>query len=540
MQRGLWLLLRLRMWSWMRRLLHSMATVRGALFVLLGLGVFAPWMFQALMMVAGPSPEHMVKVRLYGPWFLLSYCVMNLILATGERGLVFSASEVDFLFPAPLGRRELLAYKLLGNCGMALMSAGFLTLALRQHSYRGPAAFVGLFLGLLFVQLFTLALNLLVATIGTRAWSWGRRAVLGGLVLALVVIVIQAGPERRPEGVRAFLQQVDDSQIGQVLLAPLRPFIAAFTAERYWPDLALAALGSMTVLGVLLVVVFTLDANYLEAAATASEKLYSRLQSLRSGGPNAVTLASGKRLRFRPPSLPRLGGIGPIAWRQLTGLPRGRGLLTVGLTTLFFYGSQLYTADRNEDAGTSQILMIFFLTVLWTPMLPCDFRGDLDRIELLKTLPTTAGCMTLGQLFTPWLVMTLLQWLLLASAGMLGHEAPRLLFGAALFAIPFNLAHLALENLLFLWFPTRTGAGAPGDLQNMGRQMVLFLTKVIVLGLMIGIAVACGSLGLVLSRRQEVVAGAVAWGTLLVQGCALVPLIAMAFDRFDVSRDIPH
>ena len=49
MNRALWLLLALQLRGWLRYLGRSMRTLRGAVLVLVGLGVFLPWMVAVLL-----------------------------------------------------------------------------------------------------------------------------------------------------------------------------------------------------------------------------------------------------------------------------------------------------------------------------------------------------------------------------------------------------------------------------------------------------------------------------------------------------------
>ena len=48
--------------------------------------------------------------------------VLTVIAAVSERGLYFSPAEIGFLFPAPVGRRELLLYNLVTRLGVQVLS----------------------------------------------------------------------------------------------------------------------------------------------------------------------------------------------------------------------------------------------------------------------------------------------------------------------------------------------------------------------------------------------------------------------------------
>ena len=63
--------------------------------------------------------------------------------------------------------------------------------------------------------------------------------------------------------------------------------------------------------------IFAFDAQYLEATAAASAKLYARIERLRNTGGGGL-LRTPKRAGRSLPMPPYLGGLGPIAWRQLS------------------------------------------------------------------------------------------------------------------------------------------------------------------------------------------------------------------------------
>ena len=62
-----------------------------------------------------------------------------------------------------------------------------------------------------------------------------------------------------------------------------------------------------------------------------------------------------------------------------------------------------------------------------------------------------------------------------------------ILIVAVAFAVPVNFVFIAMENLLFLMFPSRTAVGVNVDLQSMGRQLLHWFLKMIVLMIIGGV-----------------------------------------------------
>src|SRR5262249_3071686 len=207
-------------------------------------------------------------------------------------------------------RRQLLAYKIIGNLGTSLLATLFMSLFMGQFSSWFVAAYIGLLLQISFMQFFAMAVSLVGNIVDARSYNSRRQVELIVLALLAFAVLLTAGKDVLSLGPLQLLQAVEQSPVIQTVLTPLRWFVEAFLAERLWPDLMQwVALGLAVNLG-LLVVVFLLDAQYLEAAATASERVYAQIQQMKSGG-MAVMRRAG-RVWFTLPTFPRWGGVGPI------------------------------------------------------------------------------------------------------------------------------------------------------------------------------------------------------------------------------------
>src|SRR5258705_8482356 len=139
MDRALWFLLRLRFTAWGRRIARGLRGLKGI--ILVGFGLV---MLSAMVYSAVTQPTHRVNpdaLRLYGTGALLAYCLMVMLTSVGEPAVTFSAAEVDFLFPGPFSRREMLAYKILGSAFSSLITAGFMLTWLGRYAHSLWVAF---------------------------------------------------------------------------------------------------------------------------------------------------------------------------------------------------------------------------------------------------------------------------------------------------------------------------------------------------------------------------------------------------------------
>jgi hypothetical protein len=538
LDRSLWLLLRLRFVGWIRRWSRNLRSPRRALLALIALLCFLPAPIFALLAPRVQIAEQVALIRRFGPLGLFLFCLINVLLANEDRAITYAPAEVDFLFPGPYRPRQLLLYKIVGTLLAAVFTSLFFTFLCAHHAYSFVSAFVGVLLSVFFLYLFVLAVGLFISTAGAVAFNRRRRVLLAAVLVLIGLGLVQAGRKAARLDGRELLLRLERSAAVQAAVVPFQPFIRAFTAERLWPDLiawsSLAAAIDAALLGLILV----LNAQHLEASATASARRYERLQRARSGG----GLSNKALPHWRFPALPSWGGIGPNLWRQGTTALRSPSRV-VTVWGLFVFPVILnpllgITSPKGVSPAFGPLMFIATFTIIGSAMIAFDFRSDLDRMEGLKTLPIPPSRLVFSQMLVPAAIMTIGHWLAL---GLLAWFAPfetPLLVAVALVLPLFNLLVVEVENLYFLWYPVRLASGQSVDFQAMGRQFLVTLAKTATVGLVAGVAGGLGGLAFFLIESWPAALGVI-W--LVAAGfiAGFVPLVAMAFNQFDVARDTP-
>jgi hypothetical protein len=530
-------LLRLHFRGKLRHSLRGVRTPRGLFFLLLGTLALSLWLGPALyrgLRLPRADPQ---MVRTVAPFAILSFCLSNLFTSFGDSAVPFTGAEVDFLFYGPFSRRSLLGYKILKTAVGTTLSTLIFSILLLRFSVSWIACCVGMWLTIQFMQLFAMAVIMVGQTIGEQAYSGTRRVILivsGLLALIAVAPVLAAHAHSEP---LELMTQIHATIAGQVLLAPFDVFAHAITAHP--SDLLKWAIPALGINLLMLTIVIGLDANYLETASMVSQRRYERRQRARSGG--IARLSDGSGPRFRVIQLPRWGGAGPIAWRQLIGAARSsRGLVIL----LLIIGIAAGTFMLQHRGGSSSSMMRLLGTVAWMnvvfiSMLKFDFRDELDRLDLLRSLPIRPVAVAAAELFTPVLVLTTMQATLLIVVGLSFKHAWKFVIPAAAFAVPFNVLHVGIENLLFLMFPLRSAGLIAGDMQLFGRQMVVFCCKFFLLLAALAVVAVVGTVGYILGNQSWPAFGAVAWVALTLVALGTIPLLARAYARFDPSVDTP-
>lgn len=544
---ALWLLMKLRLRAWFRRIGKSASSVKGALTLAFFTLMISCWMISILAnRILNPKPgsgaDPAVVHRIGGPGILV-FCVLIVVTAGIKPPILFTPAEIQFLFCGPFTRRQLLTYKLLSQFLMTIPFGLFMAIMFRDAAGTYLTAVAGALLIFTFMQLFGLAVNFTASYFSALAYNRFRKivlfAVLGGLIIGGVLLF-----QRHSAGgnVIQTLKAIEQQPVVHRLLTPFRWYSQVLTARNlgeFW----LPALGALGINAGLLALVYFLDAKFLETVSVASEKTYAKIERMRRGGSPFHHVGQPQIIRRQVPSFPYWGGIGPVFWRQFVTAQRSQRafLFMIIIMLLSTIGPIIAIVSRQKVEegmhwGLAGIMLMMSLFV--HQFLAFDFRSDVDRIEVLKTLPLPAWRIAVGQLLAPVIFVSLVQVTLVAVLyAVLGTIGPLVPIVAA-FAIPFNMALVGIDNFLFLLFPARTVPTTPGDFSHGGRQMLLFLGRMIGLTIALALPAIAGGVTYVFTKSLWL-AGVAAW-FLLVMVCWLpVPLVAWAFKRFDVARDTP-
>jgi hypothetical protein len=551
MNRALFTLLLLNGKAVVRRAIRGVKSVRGALLLLFTLGLLAlmigPQVVSAIVLSGRPEMRQATDaVAPFAPLALLAMTLLFAFTAAGEVAVSFTPAEVDLLFAAPFTRRELLLYKL-AKTGLALLFlSAFVSLTMLMNFRSWLAGYVGLFLSLGMVQLVSMAAALAGQTVTESAYTRARKII--ALAVVIVTLAGLADVLRRAEGqdFRQILAHLEASPVFRVLLAPFQVFTRTIFADAVFPDLIAWGAGALAIDAVLVIVVLKLDANYIESAATISQKVYERIRRTRQGGGIAMPVgARAARLRLPPP--PWLAGAGPIAWRQaLLAMRTSRHMMivtamVVGLcaaTVVFSPGTARADTRSSALAGIG-IGMAFYLTFIFTMQLPWAFRGDVDHIDFLKTLPLHPGMIAAGELAGGVLLLTGIQVVLFAVLAAAAPASWSLLLAAAAFSLPFNLMLMAINNVMFLLYPVRMPTGGTLDVQMMGRMSLFMFVQFLLLIPLLGIPAALGGAAFFVAGGSWLAFALTAWVVLALESVPLVAAVAWAFQRFDVSTQTP-
>jgi Putative ABC exporter len=550
MHPALWTLMRLTNQASMRRLVRGAKSVRGALLLLFLTVVLGFWpvMIGVMLLFGKNVPEmwkHTGTTEAYLPYLLM---VLFLQSALGKNSgvmmLHFQPAEVDFLFAGPFHRSELLRYKLWAKGFGLILSALLCSTTPLLFFFRSwLAMFVGLTLALAFISLAGLAAALLRLIVAEAAYTRARKTVLIAVGTLTAMALPQTILRAQSPNLSGLSIGFRSTWPGRVLLAPFDVFSHVMVADRWYPDLLGWAGAAAAIDLALLILVFKLDADYLESSASISQWIYDLQQRVRSSG-GLVASPPRPRSRFRLPQFPWLGGAGPIAWRQtlLTSRKcRGMAWTTLILTTaiLAWYA---FSSGRFSPATISPGLVIglfSYVTYLFCATFPVGFRGDVHHLDVLKTLPVRALALTAGELAGCVSVVSGFQLAFLVVYGTFAQTGAWLVLAAAILAPPLDWLLLATGSLVFLIYPMQTTSNASFDLNRLGRGLLSGLLLMLFQFPLLGFAAVLAAGAYVASGYSLPVLVAAALVALVVEAVPMTMLTAWAFERYDPGMDTP-
>jgi ABC-2 type transport system permease protein len=528
-----------RMGRRMRTVRGFASTVFGILFFLLLIGT------QVAGLVLGRqdgAPAHGPAAQGFAT-LAVFFLVAGIVAAEAP---FFWPQEVQFLFPAPLSRRQLLLYQLLSRGQVQLFSGLWFGLLSMRAAPHPAAAIPATVLAISFLFVVTQLAALLKIALADRLPEPARRALKPAAAVLLAAGALALWMRARDVGFGTAIGELFASRWMRMATLPGRPFGELFASGSLGGAVAWAAV-CIALVGAAGAAVLAMRVDFRERSLVSSARRFERLRRMRANRSGPASTGAPARRRIPVPALGFLGSAAPVARRQVYELGRGLrvlwGLLFTALLA-FFYVIVMprYMADpmaRQQPLGESLVALAVVFPLLASGTFTIDFRRDVERMAYLRSLPLSPRAMAVGEAFTAALVIALCTLALLAVAAAVAEwRLDRVMaVAAALAAAPVAWLAVTLENWLFLLFPTRIQADGAQQGGFAGKQILKLLFKLVVLGV-IGGAAALAAAG-----------GGWAGGTPGAAACAAVvialacvgttALLARAYRGFDLTLDTP-
>ncbi|HZM03113.1 MAG TPA: putative ABC exporter domain-containing protein, partial [Candidatus Saccharimonadales bacterium] len=274
------------------------------------------------------SPENQEMAKSLGALALLIMAALGWILPSSRAALSFTEAEVAFLFPAPIGRKTLIHFKLLRSQITILFSAFFMTIIGRSW---GTGNFgirlVGWWVAFAALNLHLMGASFVLTRLMDRGLSnWLRRIIFlatAGVVAGGALLWAYYAAPRPPDlatmkdihWISSYATQVLHSGPLPYLLYPFRMVVAPYFAANL--QQFIVALGpALGILALHYWWVIRSDVAFEEASVELSQKTADRVAAVRAGHwSGRMTPKKAKR----PPFLLLPAGYPAVAllWKNL-------------------------------------------------------------------------------------------------------------------------------------------------------------------------------------------------------------------------------
>jgi ABC-2 type transport system permease protein len=441
----------------------------------------------------GPLPASLGAVMAAAPAFA---GLVLMAIATGawlmpvDSGLLeFSDAELQFLFPAPVSRRQLLIHRMLrsqigmlfGAIVIGAVSPGTLGVSRLRVAV---ASWILMVTGKIYFTGVTLARARLGASgARTRRVAW---LPLGVMILALAVVGgaiagewQKAPPSNAMDGF-LIISRASQTPAAHIVLLPFMALVQPLFSE--WPQAYLLALGwALIVMFAIGTWVLLSDEAFQEAVSDVAERRSQ--EPAKKGEPIYKVRSTGWTLA--PIGRPETA----FAWKAAMQTLRMVDRRSLARMIAILFSLTIIAASMGRANGFASLLGAFslagtvFAIILAPQVVRIDMRQDLAHLELLKTWPVQAPAVVRGELLWPGAMITAAAWTMLIVATLLSGTilgsmslGLRLAGGVALAILTPALvfAQLTIHNGVALLFPAWVPLGnqRPRGLDAMGQRLI--------------------------------------------------------------------
>ncbi|HYC90058.1 MAG TPA: putative ABC exporter domain-containing protein [Thermoanaerobaculia bacterium] len=430
---------------------------------------------------------------------VLSMMVLAWALPKQSAGLTFSEAEIQFLFPAPLTRRQLLLYKILRAQPQVLISAAVMSVVIfRGAKFIGVwACFVALSIYFTFVALGRARLKLL--GIGFLV----RLPVIGAAAAGLWVLLWRTVDVAAFRGMGATLRPGRVPDLPALFHGPVADavlFVPRFFSQAVLPASVAQLLASCGIVLAAALLFFELAARtniaVEEASIQASEKWAARRARLNEQhiGKHVTFPRIPPPFRIPARARPEVA----IYWKNVTAGLRisSPWLLIMAICALYFLG-QSYSSSEPAVRMTLAMLSLTLAATfpfLGSTVFTQDMRLDLPRMELLKSYPISGERLVAAEIAGPLTFVAAVELMLLSTAAIIlqGADLPRrvqflasaeFVVIALLLAVPVCAAQILIRNAVPILLPG-WALRAPDEQRGfivMGQRLVMMAGNLVVL-----------------------------------------------------------
>lgn len=547
---ALWQLVQFRAQAKVRRMFGSFRQRRRIGLSLFGLLLAAIWLGNSILSIVFRQASDPETVRAWMEMGFLAYALWHILKAAYQRPespIEWIPAEREVLSGAPFSCEQLLLYRLTTVLGSALFKAIFFSLLMLPDLPIAALGFIGCLAALVFLDLWRMTVDVIAWGMRPAVYRRCRFLVIMTAVLLAVEIlrvavthVWQGSPESTVDLFMGLLEsggRLSHTSLGRAIQLPFSVFANLSTSTSLNTNVAILAATSVLLGVTQFTLLSTAYRHFVHDVASREREDYrtSRERGREAGlAEEKDPVAATRGYRWSTLAL---------AARQWVGVrAMGTSILISLIAPLVLSCVPLLVFHDAEQSLLNVVGSLAFYTFLLLPAaLKFDFRRDVQRMVLLKSLPLSPSRIALEQVLVPVLIACSLQALVLA---ILFFARPvSLLAVSTSFALllPLNMLIFCLDNAIYLHYPYRLN---DEGLQIFIRTTLTFTAKGLLFALGVGMVLLWAGISHWLTRQLGLPPGpytfiAGLWCLLACSAWITFGSLVNAFRRFDASQDIP-
>ena len=414
---------------------------------------------------------------------------------TSTSGGVFTETEIQFLFPAPLKRRDLMIYRQIRNLWGLLVSVLVIRFFGRSTTLIGTGI---LFLCLDPYMTFVRAARSRLKEIGIGFWIRFAvvLAILAGTVW-YVVAPIRSEMQRVPLGgpgiQRLVWHAIEGLPSQWMFLLPRTVALAAVSRDATTVALNGALVFLLGLTAFLLAA--KIDTSYEEASIGRSraKSAMSELSRAQRRGQRVVARSLPAPFRLKDHGPPAVA----IFWKNLIAAGRVYIAQLSILVVVLIPFLLMNLFGHSFKAVAMSIMGILVLTgsgtllLIGANMFRNDLRGDLQKLEVIRTYPLSGPAIIAAEVAAPAAILTILLLVFVGGGGLflvINGLVPGSLYGLALTAVillgvPLLVVQLLIHNAWALLLPGWSFAGKEDNrgFAATGQGILILLGQLLIL-----------------------------------------------------------
>ncbi|TWT82220.1 hypothetical protein CA13_36810 [Planctomycetes bacterium CA13] len=524
-----------------------LATVAAAVFVI-------AYLLYGILVLSHRAPADPDRLRCWLSGGMVLYAIYHAVRCLWSESvddLEMTAAECLWLGGAPLRRSTIAVYRITNIVAATAAKTGLLAVVIAGDVAHIELLMLGVFCSLLMLDIVRQIFQIFASGLDARSRRFAKAAIVCVVIALSFQILgrlIAMTPVDSPTLVYVFntfraIGETAECGTIQMLALPWISSASVAVADHYgiWAALSILSIAVTVPASVWLLVKTDkwaqVQQRCREQRLLAQHALMKPNRSKTAA--NSFALASLRHSNLIDGVSAKWSDLVPLLSRQWKSMVRYRGTILFS----FLIPTILCLSPLIANQVTEQWLFVvggvgLCTMLLAPPALRLDFRRDLLRMQLLKSLPVRPLSMVMGQLSIPIAITWGFQFLTITIAAMVVQTGFQqwLLWTAMMAALA--VFTFAVENALFLAYPHHPHQQG---LSMMIRAKLTFLGKATLIAGSIAILVLwaslCGSIFPASIQKFAFIGGAImaTWGVAILA----VFVTTWCWRRFDLSFDLP-